>query len=439
MVRSAFVTRILFQPGRRRPTWRSGPGLRIRVLALVVGVGVVGGAAGLACTRGESPGAGRGALDPTVIMISLDGTTSADLARHAFFADLASRGASAASLVPVFPTNTFPNHVSLVTGVPPARHGIANNRFQDPVRGRYDYDADPTWIEVEPVWAIADRQGIASASFHWVGSEGEWRNGHGPREWREFSSRTPESEKARQILAWMDRPRSERPRLITAWFHGADHAGHRYGPGAPEVDRALRPQVDALAALVSGLEERHAFESTTLLIVSDHGMAAFDQRIDLAGALAGVGVRVMGGGGFAMGTAGSDPLAIERAVEIARSLGLESWPRADAPAELGLGHPRFGDVVFLAPPGRVIGVRGEAAGGAHGYRPERPEMHGILLAIGRGAEPGRDLGVVEVLEVAPTLLTLLGIPTPEWMEAEPIAALVSAVRGGESAGTFREP
>jgi predicted AlkP superfamily pyrophosphatase or phosphodiesterase len=435
MVRSALVTRIPSQRGRPGPTPRSRSRLRILILVL----GAAGGLAALACTRGESPGAGGEPFDPTVILISLDGTTSADLARHSFFADLASRGASAASLVPVFPTNTFPNHVSLVTGVRPSRHGIVNNRFDDPIRGRYDYEADPTWVEVEPVWALADRHGIASASFHWVGSEGQWRNGHGPREWRVFSSRTPESEKARQILAWIDLPRSERPRLITAWFHGADHAGHRHGPGAPEVDRALEPQIAALASLVSGLEERSAFDRTTLLIVSDHGMAAFDQRIDLSRALAGTGVRVSGGGGFAIGTSRGDPSGIETAVELARELGLESWPRADAPPELFLDHPRFGDVVFLAPPGWVIGVPGEAAGGAHGYRPERPEMHGILLAIGRGAEPGRDLGVVEVLEVAPTLLALIGVSAPEWMEAEPIAALVSAVHGEEAAGTFREP
>jgi hypothetical protein len=341
----------------------------------------------------------------------------------------------------VFPTNTFPNHVTLVTGVRPGRHGIVNNRFLDPLRGRYDYAADPSWIEVEPIWAIVDRHGIASASFHWVGSEGAWRNGHGPREWKEFSARVPESEKVEQILAWLDRPRSEGPRLITAWFRGVDHAAHRHGPGAPEVDPALAPQVHALSELVSGLEARRALDATTLLLVSDHGMARFDERIDLAGALdaAGTGVRVSGGGGFAMGTAGVDPRGIDAAVEIARGLGLESWPRAAAPSELHLDHPRFGDVVFLAPPGRVIGARGESAGGAHGYRPEQPAMHGILLAVGRGAEPGRDLGVVEALEVAPTVLALLAVPVPGWMEADPIAALVPTVREGEGAGTFRGP
>src|SRR5262245_64877916 len=133
------------------------------------------------------PAAAAGPPDATVVMISLDGTTpEAGLENLTTLREIARRGALAKRLVPVFPTNTFPNHVSLVTGVRPERHGIVNNQFLDPVRGAYDMDGDPTWIEVEPLWSLVEARGIPSASYHWVGSEGHWRSGRVPREWKPF-------------------------------------------------------------------------------------------------------------------------------------------------------------------------------------------------------------------------------------------------------------
>ena len=201
-------------------------------------------AASLAMTTCLNTHGGVVAPVRTVIVISLDGTTPDDLRdpELSTLGELIRRGSSASRLVPVFPTNTFPNHVSLVTGVSPAVHGIVNNAFVDPERGLFRYENDPTWIEVEPLWAIADRYGVVSASYHWIGSEGTWRNGRGPRHWRKFDSQTPETVKVEQILAWLDiDDPAERPRLITSWFPGADRAGHRFGPGSPQARSALPP------------------------------------------------------------------------------------------------------------------------------------------------------------------------------------------------------
>ena len=144
-----------------------------------------------------------------------------------------------------------------MTGVSPDRHGIVNNLFEDPVRGRFDYDADPTWIEVEPLWSLAARAGIVSASYFWVGSEGPWRSGLGPRHWKHFDTTVGESDKVEQILAWLDLPDpAERPRLVTAWFHGADGASHRFGPDDPIVAGVLAKQDSALGTLLDGLAQR---------------------------------------------------------------------------------------------------------------------------------------------------------------------------------------
>src|SRR5262245_42593826 len=372
-----------------------------------------------------APAAAAGSPDATVVLISLDGTTpEAGLENLSTLREVARRGALAKRLVPVFPTNTFPNHVSLVTGVHPDRHGIVNNEFEDPVRGVYDKDGDPTWIEVEPLWSLLEARGIPSASFHWVGSEGPWRSGRGPRAWKPFDSGVGEREKVAQILAWLGQDPAERPRLVTAWFHGADHAGHADGPGAPEVAKSLREQDRALAELLAGLERRDGLARTTLILVSDHGMDLVRSRVDLRGALRAAGVRaqVFGGGGFVNVAVPGGPAAEAKAVAVARGLGLDAWRRGEAPAELRLGNPRFGEVVALAPPGVAIGAG--VLRGPHGYRTGEPRMSALFAAVGRGVPAGLALGELHNVDVAPTVLALLGAPVPEWMEGRPIPELV---------------
>src|SRR5215468_2415263 len=373
--------------------------------------------------------------DAAVILVSLDGTTpEAGRSNMPVLGEIARRGAWARRMAPVFPTNTFPNHVTLVTGVRPDRHGIVDNAFLDPVRGLYQQDADPTWIEVEPLWSLLAAQGIPSASFHWVGSEGPWRSGRGPLAWKRFDSGLREKEKVEQILAWLAAPAGERPRLVTAWFHGADHAAHEDGPGSPAAAAALREQDEALAALVAGLDQRGAFATTTLLVVSDHGMEAVRERVDLAAALrrAGVRARVLGGGGFAKAYVSGGPEAVARAAAAARALGLEAYARAEAPPELRVDQPRFGDLVVLAPPGVAIG--GGSLRGVHGYRPELASMSALFAAIGRGVPSGLALGEVRAIDVAPTVLALLGVDVPGWMEGRPIPELrasgAAAAEGG---------
>jgi predicted AlkP superfamily pyrophosphatase or phosphodiesterase len=381
-------------------------------------------------------------LPQTVILISLDGTRPDDLREDDLptLTALARGGARAEALVPVLPTNTFPNHVTLVTGVAPERHGLVNNQFVDPERGDFERKDIPSWIEVEPIWSWLAGRGVVSASYYWVGSEGPWRSGRGPRHWVPFDASTPESEKVEQILAWLDLDDpEERPRLVTSWFHGADRAAHRNGPGSEAARQALQSQDRAIAQLIRGLEERGLRRSTALLFVSDHGMAPLGRKVDLRKALArdGLGARVLGAGGFVQIYLDQPERDGERAVEVARGLGLEAHLRTSAPPDWRVGHPRFGDVVVLAPisitiqSSRFLSL---PTRGWHGYRPDEPSMAGILVASGPGIQPGTRLGRVATLDVAPTVIALLGETPPEWMEGRVIGRLLEegpAVVGGE--------
>lgn len=368
---------------------------------------------------------------PSVILISLDGTRPADVkAGLPSLVSLGRRGVRAEGLVPVDPTNTFPNHVSLATGVRPEVHRLVNNGFVDPERGRYSQgDPSEPWIEAEPIWSIAERSGIRTASFYWVGSEGPTKNGVAPRESRKFSSRTLEKTKVDQILKWLAvADPGERPRLITAWFHGADHAGHDEGPGAPETVESLAPQDREIARLVHELDARGLFASTTLLFVSDHGMAGAERRVNLGSLLrkGGARTKVIGIGGFASIYAGPtrrDARSLDRIVEIARAAGLEAHRREAAPRDWHVGDVRFGDVVVRAPIGTAIVTPTSLIDGFHGYASSEPEMAGLLVAYGRGVGQGISLGRVSSLAVAPTVLRLLGLPIPAQMKSPPIPEL----------------
>jgi predicted AlkP superfamily pyrophosphatase or phosphodiesterase len=388
-------------------------------------------AALLACLVVAAPGLAE--APPSVILISLDGTRPADVEKDpdlTTFAELRRRGARASRLIPVFPTNTFPNHVTLVTGVSPDVHGIVNNNFVDSERGEFDKSDDPSWLLAEPLWSLVEKQGVTSAAFHWVGSEGPWSSGRGPRYWKRFNENVPAKAKLEKVLAWLSGP-EPRPRLITVWLRGADAAAHRMGMETPAVRHALLAQDQALGSLVAALDARGAFAHTTLLIVSDHGMAPVYRRIDLPAALRSAQVKgeVSGAGGMATIRVekGQAQGFVARAVSVARGLGLEAWPREESPRELRARHPRFGDVIVIAPPGVALqSARTPLMYGVHGYRPQDPWMGALFLAVGRGAPPGAELGELRSLDVAPTILRLLGLEVPDSMEGQPIARLIPA-------------
>jgi predicted AlkP superfamily pyrophosphatase or phosphodiesterase len=392
---------------------------------------------------GADPPAAAASEATTVVLISMDGTRPADITPESLpsLVALAREGVFAEALIPVDPSNTFPNHVSLATGVRPEVHRLVDNAFVDPKLGRFTRGAPHRWVEAEPIWSVAERHGLPTASFYWVGSEGPWGadgRGRGPRETVvPFSSRTSEQEKVDRILEWLDRADpARRPRLVTAWFHGADHAGHDDGPGASEVIRSLARQDEQIARLVAGLETRGLFDTTTLIFVSDHGMASAERRVNLGKILRRAGLRlsISGIGGFAklvFDPGEGSPRNLARAVTLARDEGLEAWPRNEAPADWHMDDVRFGDVVVRAPIGTAIVGRTTLIDGFHGYDSRAPEMAAMLVARGRGVRPGSRIGPVSNLAVAPTVLSLLGLPIPAAMEEPPIGALLVGL-GAES-------
>jgi len=378
-----------------------------------------------------------------VILLSLDGVRPDYLGRDELpaFARMAREGLRAEALVPVFPSSTFPNHVSLASCAPVDRHGIVANRFVDRERGVFDYANDASWIEAEPLWVTAERQGVRAATFFWVGSETPWQGVAATFREAPFDASVTETEKVDRILGWLDLPPAERPRLVMSWWHGADSEGHDHGPAAPETREALRGQDRELARLLAGLDARGAWASTTLLLVSDHGMSELGGSVDPLDVLGerGIAGRFVSGGPFGHLFLDDPARAGEAAAALDALERVEAWTAAALPERFRYRHPtRTGDVFVLAePPLRLGGgslvldlrvALGNLLGrtlGLHGYDPARsPEMRAIFLALGRGVPAGARTGPVAALDVAPTVTRLLGIEPPRSCEGQPIETIL---------------
>lgn len=396
--------------------------IMLRSLAALLMAAVVVG-----CAHGGS--APPAAQAPITILVSIDGFRPdyLDRGQTPTLSRLAEEGVLA-SMRPSFPSVTFPNHYTLVTGLRPDRNGMINNRMEDPERPGVVFTlpdravaADPIWwADGEPIWVTAERAGVRTGTMFWPGSDYELR-GVRPTRWRTFDQVLPGFARTDILLSWLDLPDAERPTFFTLYFDLVDTAGHRYGPDAPETTAAAAEVDAALARLMDGLEARGLSNSVNLVIVADHGMAdvSADRLIELDALIAATDARVIWDGPFA----GIAPLpGRESAVEAAllgRSEHGQCWRKQDMPAEFAYGrHRRVPAIVCLADVGwryrsAQLPQYGGVTLGAHGYDPGAPEMAALFIAHGPAFRIGHDLPPFDNVSVYPLLARLIGIePQP---------------------------
>lgn len=376
-----------------------------------------------------TPASGSQVPAPLLVLISLDGFqadlfTTADVPH---LRALAARGIRSEGLIPPFPSKTFPSHYTIVTGLYPERHGIVGNSMADAAIGeRFTMSAptakDPRWWAGEPVWATAKRQGLRSASMFWPGSEVP---GPGqPDEWHAYDGNVPNAERVRRVLEWAGRPAATRPAVITLYFSDVDTAGHDFGPDSPEL-RAAASSVDrAIGDLVAGLDARGLTPSTTLVVVSDHGMTALDpgRAIYLDDYLELDAVDVLEWGALATVTPkpGIDAAIVLDALW-GRHPAMQVFRRESTPPHLRYrANERIPAIVALADDGWTITTRGRRLSkGDHGYDPANRSMHGLLVVAGPGLRPGLVMPPMESVHLYAMMCRALGIaPAPH--DGEPL-------------------
>jgi predicted AlkP superfamily pyrophosphatase or phosphodiesterase len=385
-----------------------------------------------------------------LILVSLDGYRADYLDRgySPVLAAIAADGAHAAGLRPVFPSITYPNHYTLVTGLYPDQHGVVNNTMHDPALGSFSPSNRAAntdgrwWDQAEPIWITAEKQGLRTASVFYPGTQAEI-HGTRPSYWQLFDSGVQPDARVDQVLAWLDLPSGQRPSFVSLYFEQADVAGHNYGPDSMQLNEALVTVDAALGRLVAGLRQRGKFDDTNLIVVSDHGMSATSSdRVVLLDQIVNVDhIELV----TAIVNAGINPKAgyeaeVERAL-LAPHAHLQCWKKGSLPKQFHYGHnARIPAIVCVTDDGWMVGTAAMASKqahvplGEHGYDNDDHQMRALFVARGPAFKQHVTAPVLDNINVYALLAKLLEIePRPN--EGSP-AATAGMLRDGRGSGTM---
>jgi len=223
---------------------------------------------------------------PYVIMISIDGFRYDYAEKYGAknLLTLAKKGVSAEAMIPSYPSLTFPNHYTIATGLYPSHHGLASNYFYAPGRQQFYAMKNPatftdgSWYGGTPLWVLAEQQQMLSAAFYWVGTEADIR-GIYPTYYFSYNESIPIERRIQIVVDWLKLPEEKRPHLITFYISDVDHAGHEFGPDAPETAEAVREVDTTLRELYNALSGTGL--PVNFIVVGDHGMTTIDTKSTL--------------------------------------------------------------------------------------------------------------------------------------------------------------
>jgi len=363
---------------------------------------------------------------PYVILISADGFRY-DYAKmyHAqHLLDLAASGVQAESMQPSFPSVTFPNHYTLVTGLYPSHEGLVGNSFFDKTTNSFfSYHgknaSDSTWYNGgTPLWVLAEQQKMLSASFYWVGSDVEI-HGVRPTYYYKYNEKIGIHDRIQTVVNWLSLPPSRRPHFITFYFPQADHEGHKYGPNSPQVGEAVHFIDSAVYELTKAVKATGL--NVNYIFVADHGMTKPDLNQPIPEP-AGIDTSkfVVSGDGLLVELYAKDPQYIKSTYQQLVNGMTQDYAvylKAEVPAKLHYGatddwRNRIGDILLIPNWPKVFNLHGQkfTTVGWHGYDPTVvKEMHATFYAWGPAFKSGVTVPTFENVNVFPIVTDILGI------------------------------
>jgi predicted AlkP superfamily pyrophosphatase or phosphodiesterase len=382
-------------------------------------------------------------------------------------------GTYAKGVIGVVPTVTYPSHTTLVTGVWPSEHGIGANVAFEPLVGVETWNWYAQDVKVPTLWEVADKAGVATASVSWPVTVGATSVKYLiPEYWR---TRTDNDHKLLEalstptgLLAEMekklgpydessdqgipgDRIRAkfaleilarEKPGFMTIHLAALDHLEHVTGPFSKESDETVEAVDQILGQLIQAALANDP--DAVIAVVSDHGFIPVDHKVNLMlpfikeglvklDASAGGGALKIASWDAAIWPAGGSAAVMLRNPadqglrEHVKTLLLKmksdpaySIARVIEQPELARmgGFPSASFLVEMQPGAEVgVALAGPLAQpapgtGTHGYLPDRPEMRASLFIMGKNIAAGRDLGVIDMRQIAPTIAGILGVVLP---------------------------
>ena len=362
-------------------------------------------------------------LSPTspLILVSIDGFRWDYLDRGLTpnLSALAAGGVRAERMSPAFPSITFPNHYTLVTGLYPDHHGVVNNTFKDAhMVGVFHMNSKEPgwWDEATPLWVTAERQGVRTATEFWPGSEVEI-NGGRPGKWEAFNQAKSSDQRVDTLLGWLAAPADQRPEFLTLYFDIVDTAGHLHGPDSPEVNKAIAIVDAAIGRLEAGLKTEGL--NADLILLADHGMTGvppghvilLDDLVDMS-----IAQEVFDDPVAGVDFPNTPPGQAEEGKLVGAHPHMTCWKKADVPVRFHYGaNPRVPAVVCAADLGWLIETKAGAAHhthatlGEHGYDNAAPDMAAVFVANGPAFRSGLVVKPFPNVDVYPLMIHLLGV------------------------------
>lgn len=357
------------------------------------------------------------------VIVSLDGFRwDYPTIHHTPNLDRIARLGVSTTMRPSYPSSTFPNHYTLITGLVPDHHGIINNSFWDREAG-LEYRVNdsitrnnPKYYFGETIWATAQRQQVATASVYWIGSDIPINNNY-PLYYKVWADepRLDFVQRVDTALAWLKKPVNERPRLITLYMDEPDATGHHTGPTSSETAATVAMVDSLIGRLMDGISQLPFAEKVNLIVTADHGMTdvSADRYINITDYV---------NSEWYTRAVGNNPTSIYTDAENIDSvyIALTNVPhinvyrKSEIPESLNYGtNANVGDLIVVADLGWQFGYKPSRQRGAHGYDPDNKDMHVIFYAYGPDFKKDYRGQPMDNTAIYPLLCRLLHIePSP---------------------------
>jgi len=374
---------------------------------------------------------------PYVIMISADGFRYDYAQKYGAntLLTLSHAGVQAEGMIPSYPSLTFPNHYTLVTGLYPSHHGLASNYFYDVNRkssyGMRDQKAvvDGSWYGGTPLWVLAEKQQMLTASYFWVGSEADIQKTL-PTYYYKFNDTTTMDHRIKVVVDWLQLPAEKRPHLITFYISNVDHEGHAFGPDAPETAAAVRFVDSSIQKLTEAVSKTGL--PVNYIFVADHGMTKIDVDhpialppvIDTSKFIIPRGAELV-----ELYAKNKEDIADTYNKLKATANGFKVYYKNELPAYLHYGEKddvmgRIGDILLIPDwPLTFYWGNRKPNPGAHGYDPYLvKDMTATFFAWGPSFKDHVHLPVFENVHVYPIVAKILGLTYTEKIDGDATVA-----------------
>jgi predicted AlkP superfamily pyrophosphatase or phosphodiesterase len=363
---------------------------------------------------------------PYVILISADGFRSDFSVKYGakFLQSREAKGVKAEAMIPSYPTLTFPNHYSIVTGLYPAHHGLVDNRYFD-VNSGMEYSmgnkkmvAEGKWYGGTPLWVLAEQQGMLSASFYWVASEADIQ-GIRPSYFYTYNEKIPIEQRIQAVKNWLALPAEKRPHMITFYFPEVDHDAHEYGPEDPRVGSAVKFVDESIAKLQAALDPLNL--PINYVFVSDHGMTTVNTEHTLGkpAALDTAAFRVPWGDALLHVYTKNAAAVPQTLVALRKDQSFQTYLMDETPAHWHYRKSddkfnRLGDILLVPNHPNIFNLSPrKTSPGKHGYDNHHPDMQASFQAWGPAFKKGITIPAFENVNIYPMIANILGLRVNE--------------------------